>query len=447
MVEAPATGPARVQDAGRCWLGLLAGALALVALLGAACGGGSQGERLFRQNCSACHGDKGNRIPDIPLNDPGFLSRLGTSGLITVISEGKGIMPAWGKEREGPLDDDQIRTIAAYMLSPDGLSAVSGKGRSLFVKNCASCHGAKGTRIPAAPLNSTTFVSKLGDDGLRTTIEKGKGTMPAFGKDYDGPLSSAQVDELIRYVQTLSGASTRLATASFTAGSVKGEDPGQQTFASVCSGCHGAAGNAIASADLTSPDFLSSRSDAALAAAISNGTGAMPAQGKAAGGRLSDEDVQAVVAYLKRAAGVSNGGSAAAAAGVLKPPPAGAEDLFKKNCASCHAGLPVSDVDPTQIHTIIKDGLSDRGMPAFGSRLSDAEIEGLASLIASGQPISGAGGESAASAAANRNPFSGVVRHVDGWISKHPDVVREQGSQLCQKCHQVSFCSSCHTAR
>lgn len=417
-------------------------ALALASMLVlTACGGnsGSEGERLFRENCSACHGEKGTRIPDIPLNDPGFLSRLGTSGLTRVIAEGKGIMPAWGKEREGPLDAEQIRAIADYMLSPDGLSATTGPGRSLFVRNCASCHGAKGSRIPAAPLNSTSFVAGLDDDTLRTAIQQGKGTMPAFGKDYDGPLSKDQVDEVVRYLRTLSGGSARLTSAA-TAES----DGGQQAFVSVCSGCHGPAGNMIASADLTSPDFLSSRSDDDLVRAISRGTGGMPAQGKASGGRLTDEEIRAVVAYLKRAAGASAGGQAAPS-GVLKPPAAGAQDLFKKNCAGCHATPPGATVDPTQLHTIIRDGLADRGMPAFGSRLSETDIEALASLLASGQPV--ADNATVAVAGSTANPFAGVVRHPDGWISNHPNVVRQQGSQLCQKCHQVSFCASCHTAR
>ncbi len=433
---------ARRRAGGRA-IAVLATILSLAAALAASCAGGSasRGQQLFRSNCSACHGDSGARIPDVPLNDPGFLARLGSGGLTNVISQGKGIMPAWGTAREGPLDDAAISAVVDYILSPDGLTASSGPGRSLFTRNCASCHGSRGTRIPAAPLNSTTFISGLTDDTLRTVIERGKDTMPAFGKSFEGPLSDGQIDQLVQYVRTLAGDVHQVSASS----SASGGGDGQQVFVSTCAACHGSNGSMIASANLTSPDFLSSLSDDQLVAFIIKGTGDMPPQGKSSGGRLSDDQITAVVAYLKKAAGVSSSGGPVPA-GVLKPPPAGAQDLFRANCAACHGSPPKPDVDPTQLHGIIQNGLADKGMPAFGSRLSDADIEALASFIASGQPISSDGsGDAGGSAAASSNPFAGVVRHVDGWITQHPNVVRQQGSQLCQKCHQLSFCASCHT--
>lgn len=421
---------------------VLAIILCLAVALAAACGGssGSHGQQLFRSNCSACHGDSGARIPDVPLNDPGFLSRLGSGGLTNAISQGKGIMPAWGTAREGPLNDQSIQAIVDYMLSPDGLTAGSGPGRSLFNRNCASCHGSRGTRIPAAPLNSTTFIAGLNDDALRSVIERGKDTMPAFGKNFDGSLSDKQIDQLVQYVRTLAGDVHQVSSSSSSGGG----DDGQQVFVSTCAACHGANGGMIASANLTSPDFLSSLPDDQLVAVISKGTGTMPPQATSSGGRLSDDQVNAVVAYLKKAAGVSSG-AGPVPAGVLKPAPPGAQDLFKANCAGCHASMPVPDVDPTQLHGLIQNGLADKGMPAFGSRLSDADIEALASLVASGQPIGGGSSGDGAGSTAASNPFAGVVRHVDGWITQHPNVVRQQGSQLCQKCHQLTFCASCHT--
>jgi mono/diheme cytochrome c family protein len=414
-------------------------ALSLGVWLLVSCGGGpsSEGERLFRDNCSPCHGDKGGRIPEIPLDDPGYLFRLGDSGLAQVIAQGKGIMPAWGVEREGPLTADQISTIVDYMLAPDGLTASAGPGRSLYVKNCAQCHGTLGSRIPAAPLNSDAFMAGFDDETLLTVIEQGKESMPAFGKDFGGPLSPEQAGDVLMYVRVLSGGPVEQAEAP--AGEV---DPGQQVFVSTCATCHGPAGNLIASADLTSPEFLSARSDEDLVTAISEGKGGMPPQGESAGGSLSEDDVLAVVAYLRSAAGVS-GGEAAAPPGVLEEAPTGAQELFQSTCSGCHAGLDLPGVDPIRVGEIIRNGLPEEGMPAFGERLSDEEIDGLVRLVASGEAVAATDGTGAAA----DNPFAGVVRHVDGWISKHPDVVRQQGSQLCQTCHQVTFCADCHTGR
>lgn len=422
------------------WAPLLAALLAGTWLL-ASCGGGasSEGERLFRDNCSACHGDKGGRISEIPLNDPGFLFRLGDSGLTQVITEGKGIMPAWGMEREGPLTADQVRSIVEYMLAPDGLTASAGPGRSLYMKECAKCHGALGSRIPAAPLNSTSFVAGLDDETLHTVIEQGKETMPAFGKGFGGPLSTEQVGDVVTYVRVLSGSPAEAGAAP--AGEA---DPGQQVFVSTCSACHGPAGNLIPTADLTSPELLSSLTDEELIAAISEGTGNMPPQGESAGGSLTDEEVKSVVAYLRQAAGVPSG-EASVPQGVLKPTDASTQELFQSNCTTCHSGLSLPEVDPTRINEIITNGLPDVGMPAFGERLSEDEIASLARLVASGEAVSATG--TAAGSDGGSNPFAGIVRHVDGWISKHPDVVRQQGSQLCQRCHEINFCVSCHTGR
>ena len=326
------------------------------------------------------------------------------------------------------------------LLAPARLNTSSaGPGRSLYVRDCAKCHGALGSRIPAAPLNSTTFAAARDDEALHTAIEQGKETMPAFGKDFGGPLSSEEVEDVIRYVRILSG--NPVGARDATAGE---PDPGQEVFVSACSGCHGAAGDLIATADLTSPELWSSRSDDELISEISDGTGGMPPQSESSGGSLSSDEVKAVVAYLRQASGVSGEG-AAVPPGVLKAPPAGTQDLFQTNCAGCHGGLSLPEVDPIRIHEIIRDGLPDQGMPAFGDRLSEEEIGGLASLVASGEA---AAGDRTAVAGAEGNPFAGVVRHVDGWISKHPGVVREQGSQLCQKCHEVSvLCFSCHASK
>src|SRR5918911_3551286 len=76
-----------------------------------------EGRSLFQSDCVTCHGDKGDRIPVAPLNSRDFLDSRGDATLVAVIGEGKGVMPAWGKARGGPLTDDQIRAVVAYLSS------------------------------------------------------------------------------------------------------------------------------------------------------------------------------------------------------------------------------------------------------------------------------------------------------------------------------------------
>ena len=73
---------------------------------------------------------------------------------------------------------------------------------------------------------------------------------------------------------------------------------GEEIFAAKCVPCHGARRNTIPTANLSSAQFLASRGDATLVESITKGKGPMPAWGAT----LSQEEIAAVVAYLKAAA-------------------------------------------------------------------------------------------------------------------------------------------------
>jgi mono/diheme cytochrome c family protein len=81
-------------------------------------------------------------------------------------------------------------------------------GATLFVANCAICHGRSGEGTRAAPSLVTGEAKGLTLDQIRSRIERGKplgprGSMPRFS----GTLSSEQIDAVARYVVTLRGGS------------------------------------------------------------------------------------------------------------------------------------------------------------------------------------------------------------------------------------------------
>lgn len=107
------------------------------------------GAGLFETYCSRCHGTQGKGIPGLcpPLNDRNFFdSRLAevgwngsmedyivstaSGGRITStrapIFPGQGVpaMPPFGDTSGGPLREDQIRTIAAYVMNWEGTAQV-----------------------------------------------------------------------------------------------------------------------------------------------------------------------------------------------------------------------------------------------------------------------------------------------------------------------------------
>ncbi len=182
------------------------------------------GEMLYRDQCVVCHGLQGNRLPGVSLGSQDYLQHLGDAGMEKVIREGKGVMPAWGRDHEGPLSDQDIHMIIAYLkanarageataggATPGASPAAGGTpsadaGRQIFTNNCVPCHGANGSRIPVANLSSKAFLDALDNASLVAIVSTGKGSMPAFGASSGGTLSDTDVQSVVEFLRTLAQA-------------------------------------------------------------------------------------------------------------------------------------------------------------------------------------------------------------------------------------------------
>jgi mono/diheme cytochrome c family protein len=77
--------------------------------------------------------------------------------------------------------------------------------RTLYLNNCARCHGADGTaQTELGRLNDTPDISggrarKLSAAKITRLITNGKGSMPGFGKK----LNRAQISSIAKYVRGL----------------------------------------------------------------------------------------------------------------------------------------------------------------------------------------------------------------------------------------------------
>lgn len=79
---------------------------------------------------------------------------------------------------------------------PAGSAADTRAGRTLFLKNCAHCHGADASGDEGPDLHKLD----LSDEWIANRIRKGKsGQMTAFA----GKLKDSEIDALVAYVQTL----------------------------------------------------------------------------------------------------------------------------------------------------------------------------------------------------------------------------------------------------
>lgn len=144
------------------------------------------GERLFIDNCAACHGrgGRGNPLVGAPdLTDADWLyGGDGKTILLSILDGRRGGMPAFA----GTLGDDEIVDVVNYVerlagLPHDGLRAQMGKPR---FATCAACHGAdaKGNSALGAPnLTDSVWLYGGNEAKLLATVRNGRaGEMPAW---------------------------------------------------------------------------------------------------------------------------------------------------------------------------------------------------------------------------------------------------------------------------
>ena len=185
--------------------------------------GAPDGGQLYRDNCAACHGDKGDGGVGVPLALPAFLESVDDNFLQRTIRMGRPgrVMPAFTK-----LSDAQIKAIVGHIRGWSGEPApvfsdkpVKGdpqKGKTLFASYCAGCHGAsgeggKGTGVTfsrkrdlpiiAPALNNPGFLAAASDSMIQHTLQFGREGTPMRSFLVQG-LTETDIDNLVSYVRS-----------------------------------------------------------------------------------------------------------------------------------------------------------------------------------------------------------------------------------------------------
>ena len=163
------------------------------------------GERLFANNCAACHGSDARGGKGFPnLTDTDWLWGGSPERIKETITQGRqGMMPPMAAA-VGSADD--VRNVANYVLSLSGSphnNLAAQLGRSKFTV-CAACHGPDGKGNPAlgAPnLTDNIWLHGWGDEAVIAIVTNGKtNVMPAHGER----LTAEQIHVLTAYVWGLS---------------------------------------------------------------------------------------------------------------------------------------------------------------------------------------------------------------------------------------------------
>ena len=163
------------------------------------------GQRLFINNCSACHGSDARGSKGFPdLTDDDWLYGGTPERIEESITLGRiGMMPPLAAA-VGTAQD--VHDVAQYVLSLSGspfnsLAAFSGKKRFTI---CAACHGAdgKGNQTIGAPnLTDNVWLHGWGEEAIVAMVNNGKtNVMPA----QRGRLTPEQIHLLASYVWSLS---------------------------------------------------------------------------------------------------------------------------------------------------------------------------------------------------------------------------------------------------
>ena len=171
------------------------------------------GERLYLNNCAACHGSDARGSKGFPnLTDGDWLWGGTLEAVKETITKGRnGVMPAMAAAVGGPED---VRNVAHYVLSLSGGahdSVAASLGKPKFAA-CAGCHGAdgKGNQALGAPnLTDKVWLHGWGEQAIASIVTAGKNNaMPAQASR----LTPEQIHVLAGYVLSLSQRPTALAS-------------------------------------------------------------------------------------------------------------------------------------------------------------------------------------------------------------------------------------------
>lgn len=183
----------------------------------------ANGAQLYSQHCAACHGDNGGGGVGVPLNLPAFQYGVSDEFLKVTIQRGRPgrVMPAFSELSEAEVDAlvDHLRSWAPGRPVIPANGHIDGnpqRGKALYAKHCASCHGSKGEGgegtgvtfsrprdlpIIAPALNNDGFLAAASDQLIKAAVVNGREGTPMTSFREQG-LSDTQINDIVSYVRS-----------------------------------------------------------------------------------------------------------------------------------------------------------------------------------------------------------------------------------------------------
>jgi mono/diheme cytochrome c family protein len=175
-------------------------------------------DRLYKENCSACHGENGSGGPALDLADPIYQALVDDTSLKRWITSGMPgtQMPAFAESAGGFLAPQQVDVLVAGMRArwgqkdhssadmPSYSSFTVGNaehGRDTFRARCSSCHQQGRQRI-----TDTSYLALVSDQSLRSIVIAGRPDLghPDWKQVPNGqPLTDQDVSDVVAYLHSL----------------------------------------------------------------------------------------------------------------------------------------------------------------------------------------------------------------------------------------------------
>lgn len=283
----------------------------------------SDGESLYRQHCTVCHGQDGR--PDTAagrllfprpraFSDPVEMARVSFDQMYSAIRDGRPgtAMAPWSVV----LTEAQIGFVIDYIRAfvPDSARSAPYEaslelGRRLYRRGCVVCHGDSGRADTQAARMLDPPPTDFGDPVVMARVDDGrmyrgitKGVPGTAMSSWEHAMVPAEVIDIMRYIRTLEQPLSADMSQLDLDLAVGGE-----IYANHCVACHGEEGNGrtalIESLGRYPRDFSDARamkavSDDVLRQAILHGrpgTAMAPWRGI-----LNDEDVRRLILFIRR---------------------------------------------------------------------------------------------------------------------------------------------------
>ncbi|GAB4503011.1 MAG: hypothetical protein Fur0043_00030 [Anaerolineales bacterium] len=289
---------------------------------------------------------------------------------------------------------------------------------TLYAENCAVCHGLNGEGLGATPPLDNPGLQTMPFDDLYKVIARGRfdTAMPAWNKEDGGPLSDYQIEELVALIQSGDWQETgdrvvNLGLAPlipFTADpdpailEAVGSLPDGATlqtaigiYAAQCVACHGADGLGTGIAPALNDPAVREKTADELTRTLTYGSAGTLMAGWS--NVLAAEDIAAMVTLIQRWDEVPTGAIPAPDVPIPTTEESialGAE-LYSANCSRCHGpegqGKPIApsinvksfltSTTDQAMQQIIMLGVPGTAMPAWGDRMTEAEIQAIVGFI------------------------------------------------------------------